>query len=341
MGKVCAPAARNGDGRACRWHREVTPGLVVCSVLGLAWLGSIGVVRAQTAGDRDAPTAAPTPADNPPIAPPSAGSLPAKVEDAESTAKAAKLTPLVPSPQNPLRPAFQLYAEIDLPILGIGLVFESARLFRPQSQKAFCAPLCPVSDLNALDRTTAGYWSPGWQTASDIGLYAIGVGAATLLFADEGLWPGLNDAVVVAESGLAATAAASMMTLAAGRPRPFLYGEKAPLSERNGADAGLSFLSSHAAVSFAVATSTLVAMRRLHPRSRANWIVLGVGGAIATFVAAARVLGGMHFISDVAGGAIVGSSLGVIIPSLHGSPVSIVPVTGDGGQRGMAVNVRF
>jgi len=340
MAKIRAQAARNGDARACTWHRGVTPGLVICSVLGLAWLGPVGVVRAETALDKDMPTAAPTPADNPPIAPPSAGAPPEKIEDAKSTAKAAKLTPLVPSPQNPLRPAFQLYAEIDLPILGIGLVFESARLFRPQSQKAFCAPQCPTSDLNVLDRTTAGYWSPGWQTASDIGLYAIGVGAATLLFVDEGLWPGLNDAVVVAESGLAATAAASMMTLAAGRPRPFLYGEKAPLSERNGADAGLSFLSSHAAVSFAIATSTLVAMRRLHPHSRANWIVLGVGGAIATFVAAARVLGGMHFISDVAGGAIVGSSLGVIIPSLHGSPVSIVPVTGD-GQRGMAVNVRF
>ena len=317
----------------------------VCSALVLAWLGSLGVARAEEAADTnaptDAPTVVPTPANNPTIAPPSAGAPPEKIEDAKSTAKAAKLTPLVPSPKNPLRPAFQLYAEIDLPILGIGLVFESARLFRPQSQKAFCAPLCPVSDLNALDRTTAGYWSPGWQTASDIGLYAIGVGAATLLFVDEGFWPGLNDAVVIAESGLAATAVASMMTLAAGRPRPFLYGEKAPLSDRNGADAGLSFLSSHAAVSFAIATSTLVAMRRLHPHSRANWIVLGVGGAIATFVATARVLGGMHFISDVVGGAIVGTSLGMIVPSLHGSPVSIVPVAGDGGQRGIAVSARF
>ena len=317
----------------------------VCSALVLAWLGSLGVARAEEAADTnaptDAPTVVPTPANNPTIAPPSPGAPPEKIEDAKSTAKAAKLTPLVPSPKNPLRPAFQLYAEIDLPILGIGLVFESARLFRPQSQKAFCAPLCPVSDLNALDRTTAGYWSPGWQTASDIGLYAIGVGAATLLFVDEGFWPGLNDAVVIAESGLAATAVASMMTLAAGRPRPFLYGEKAPLSDRNGADAGLSFLSSHAAVSFAIATSTLVAMRRLHPHSRANWIVLGVGGAIATFVATARVLGGMHFISDVVGGAIVGTSLGMIVPSLHGSPVSIVPVAGDGGQRGIAVSARF
>jgi membrane-associated phospholipid phosphatase len=307
----------------------------VCSALVLLWLGWAGVARAETAANADVST----PSDTPPIAPPSPGA-PGKVEDAKSTAKAANLTPIVPSPRNPLRPAFQLYAEIDLPILGIGLVFETARLFRPQSQRAYCAPLCARSDLNALDRTTAGYWSPGWQTASDYGLYAIGVGAATLLFVDEGFWPGLNDVVVIAESGLAATAASSMLALAAGRPRPFLYGEKAPLSERNGADAGLSFLSDHAAVSFAIATSTLVAMRRLHPHSRANWIVLGVGGAIATFVSAARVLGGMHFISDVVGGAIVGSSLGLLIPSLHGSPVSIAPVSGD-GQRGMAVNVRF
>jgi hypothetical protein len=219
-------------------------------VLGLGWLGSVGVVRAQTALDKDAPTAAPTPADNPPIALPSAGASPEKVEDAKKTAKAAALTPIVPSPQNPLRPAFQLYAEIDVPILAIGLVFEGGRLVR--TQPAFCgstgAPVCNRGDLNALDRTTAGYWSPGWQTASDYGLYAIGVGAATLLFVDEGFWPGLNDAVVVAESGLAATAVASVLTLAAGRPRPFLYGDKGG-SARNGADAGLSYLSSHAAIS--------------------------------------------------------------------------------------------
>jgi membrane-associated phospholipid phosphatase len=309
----------------------------------LAWLGSVGVARAQTAAEEDAPTVASPPANNPAIAPPSAGAPPEKVEDAKKTAKAAALTPILPSPQNPLRPAFQLYAEIDVPILAIGLVFEGGRLVR--TQPAFCgstvgSPPCNPGDLNALDRTTAGFWSPGWQTASDYGLYAIGVGAATLLFVDEGFWPGLNDAVVVAESGLAATAVASVLTLAAGRPRPFLYGDKGG-SARNGADAGLSYLSSHAAICFAIETSTLVTMRRLHPHSRANWIVLGVGGAIASFVATARVLGGMHFITDAVGGAVVGSSLGVIIPSLHGSPVSIVPVAGDGGQRGIAVSARF
>jgi membrane-associated phospholipid phosphatase len=217
-------------------------------------------------------------------------------------------------------------------------VFAEARLVR--SQAAYCAPKCDPSGLNAIDRSTAGYWSPGWQTASDYGLYAVGVGAAALIFADEGFLPGLNDSVVVAESALAATAVASIMTLAAGRPRPFLYGDKAPLSARTSADAGLSFLSSHAALSFAMATSTLVTMRRLHPGSKLTWIVAGVGGAIATFVATARVLGGMHFITDVVGGAVVGTSIGVLVPSLHASPVSIVPMAGD-GQRGLALVARL
>jgi membrane-associated phospholipid phosphatase len=130
------------------------------------------------------------------------------------------------------------------------------------------------------------------------------------------------------------------LTIAAGRPRPFLYGEKAPVSNRNSADAGLSFLSSHAAVSAAIATSTFVTMRRLHPSSKATWFVMGVGGAMAAFVATARVMGGMHFITDSVGGVIVGTSLGVLVPALHASPVAIVPVTGD-GQHGVALSARF
>jgi len=304
-----------------------------CAALVLTWVGSMGLAQAEaTTGE------APPAAEGLTIAPPSSDAQPQKVDDAKKTAKAAALTPIVPSPRNPLRPAFQLYAEIDLPILAVGLVFAEARLVR--SQQAYCAPLCDRNSLNAIDRVTAGYWSPGWQTASDWGLYAVGVGAAALIFADEGFFAGLNDSVVVAESTLGATAIASIMTLAAGRPRPFLYGEKAPLSNRNSADAGLSFLSNHAAESFAIATSMVVTMRRLHPGSKLTWIVAGVGGAMATFVATARVLGGMHFITDVVGGAVVGSSVGVIVPSLHASPVSIIPVAAD-GQHGLALVARF
>ena len=306
--------------------------LPVCSAVVLASL--LGVARAQ-ATEADA---APARAAHPPIAPPSPGAAPKKVEDAERAAKAAALTPIVPSPRNPLKPAFQLYAEIDLPILGIGLAFEGARFVRVQ--RPFCAPLCDRGDLNRFDRLTAGYWSPGWQSASNYALLGIGVGAATLLFADEGFLPGLNDAAVIAQSALVGIAIASMVTIATARPRPYLYGEKAPLSDRNSVDAGMSFLSSHSVAGFAIATSMFMAMRRLHPGTKVPWIVMTVGGAMATFVAAARVAGGMHFISDATGGAIVGTSVGVLIPALHSAPVSIVPVAAE-GQRGIALAARF
>jgi membrane-associated phospholipid phosphatase len=51
-------------------------------------------------------------------------------------------------------------------------------------------------------------------------------------------------------------------------------------------------------------------------------------------------MGGMHFITDSAGGAIVGTSVGLLIPSMHGSPVAIVPLAG-ADQRGLALAVRF
>jgi membrane-associated phospholipid phosphatase len=317
-------------------RRSRIPATVLAALL-LASGGWSVVARAE-AGDSQAATDTPREA-NPPIATPSPDASPKKVEEARSTAKAAELTPILPSPRNPLRPAFQLYTEVDLPVLGIGIAFASARLVR--AQPAYCAPLCDPGGLNALDRVTAGYWNPGWATASNYGLAAIALGAGTLLVIDEGLLPGLNDSVVVAESALAGIAVTSIVTLASGRPRPFIYGEKAPLSDRNSADAGLSYLSSHAVASFAIVTSTFVAMRRLHPGSKAAWVVLGVGGSLALFVASARVMGGQHFITDSLGGAVVGSSVGFLVASLHGSPVTILPVVAASGQRGLALAGRF
>jgi hypothetical protein len=51
-------------------------------------------------------------------------------------------------------------------------------------------------------------------------------------------------------------------------------------------------------------------------------------------------MGGMHFITDSVAGAVVGTSLGVLITSMHRSPVAVVPVGGE-GQRGVAISARF
>jgi membrane-associated phospholipid phosphatase len=254
-----------------------------------------------------------------------AASQPSSAETIRETAKRAELIPIVPSPKDITKPAFQLYVQTDLPILGIGLVLGAARFIR--TQPAFCAPLCNKNTLNVLDRTTAGFYDANWSTASDVGLFSIIGLSAGLLLIDEGILPALNDAVVIGESALSATGLASLATLASGRPRPFLYGTKAPLALRNGSDASLSFLSSHAAVSFSVATSTFMTMRRLHPgpRTVVPLVVVLVGVGASTFVATARVMAGYHFITDAIGGAIIGSAVGILVPALHESPVKVVP----------------
>ncbi|MDB4955674.1 MAG: Membrane-associated phospholipid phosphatase [Myxococcales bacterium] len=298
------------------------------------------------------PTAGPTPLPPAPVPTEGSGSgsnqgptvSPEKVEQAKETAKTAALTPIVPNPRDLTRPAFQLYAEIDVPVVAIGTVFTLARLVK--TQPAFCGSTavgstpCNKADLNAVDKITAGYWSPAWATSSDIGLYGLAAATGAILIADEGLLPALNDGVVVVEAAMSANAVASIMTLAAGRPRPFLYGDKAPDSVRNSADAGLSFLSSHTSMSFAIVTSLYIAEHRLHPHSTGPKVMLGVGLAVASFVGVGRVMSGYHFITDVVGGAVVGSSLGVMISSIHPSPVSIVPLVSE-QSKGIGIQAIF
>lgn len=162
-----------------------------CVAFWVATTLSLLVVDAH-AQEAGAPSPAPAPTattattpTEPVIAPPGPAAPPERVEKVKAQAKEAELTPIVPSPKDPTRPAFQLYAESDLPILGVGLVFASVRLVR--SQTPYCAPLRDPSDLNAFDRVTAGNWNPTWSTMSDIGLYSLAAGAAVVLIADEGL----------------------------------------------------------------------------------------------------------------------------------------------------------
>ena len=194
---------------------------------------------------------------------------------------------------------------------------------------------------------TAGYWSPAWSLGSDITLYALTASAAVLVLADEGVWRGLNDGVVILEATLSSTAVAFIMTLAAGRPRPYLFGDPtmpdklmAPLADRNSPDGGLSFLSGHTTQAFAITASLYVMEKRLHPNSKFPLLVLGTGLAVSSLVGLERVMAGKHFITDVVGGAIVGTSVGLLVASVHGSPVALVPAVSE-KQATLGISGRF
>ena len=83
------------------------------------------------------------------------------------------------------------------------------------------------------------------------------------------------------------------------RPRPVLEG----LPPLGGAPSSLSFPSAHATSAFACAT----AMTRIAPEAAVLFV-------LAAAIAACRPYLGMHYPSDVLGGVILGTALGLVVP---------------------------
>jgi membrane-associated phospholipid phosphatase len=246
------------------------------------------------------------------------------------------VTPILPEPAKAPRRAYQLYWEIDLPVLGVSAVLGGARMARTEGNTpAFCVQQIPEEDrvtvacdpsaLNFLDRPVAGRWSQGWSDFTDYMLLGMGAAPVALLWVDEGLLSMLNDVVVIYQATLIAATLSGLSSLSAGRGRPYVYGTEAPLGVRSSTEAGLAFFSGHSSMAFALSTSTFWTVKRTHQTGALPWLALGVGSVAASSVSVGRVLAGRHFPTDALAGAVVGAGIGTLIPMLHGIPVSIVP----------------
>lgn len=84
------------------------------------------------------------------------------------------------------------------------------------------------------------------------------------------------------------------------RPRPF---ESLSTVIQKSPAAGYSFVSNHAANTFAIA----VFFSLLYPRSRPWWFIL------AFLVSLSRLYNGVHYLSDIIGGALIGSLMSYVM----------------------------
>ncbi len=126
---------------------------------------------------------------------------------------------------------------------------------------------------------------------------------------------------------------------AIGRPRPYVYGDRAPLKDRTSPDAGRSFFSGHVANTTAVTVAAACTFERLHHPALA-WTTLVLGMVGSAFVGVTRVVSGNHFPTDILAGAAVGAGAGVALPALHSAQLQLAPAATDGAS-GFRVSCSF
>lgn len=236
--------------------------------------------------------------------------------------------------------AWEVRLEVDLPVTAIAAVGAGTWLLGDQLAPPYCAPICDSTALWSIDEGVAGRWDPSWSTASDVGVGVMLAGSLLVAFADRPNESFLSDGLVLVETILVTNALSSLFGVATRRPRPFVYGENAPLDERVRGTASLSFFSGHTANSFAAATALFWTLRERHPREAWPWLVWGVGLVGASFVGVGRVLSGQHFPTDVLAGALAGIGTGIVIPELHRRAPVVMPIAFEQGV-GMGVGARF
>ena len=227
-------------------------------------------------------------------------------------------------------PAYRLSVDVDVPVLLIGVSLASSYFLMGETAPPVCAPRCDPARVNAFDRPFAGLYSTRWQTVGDYTTVSTLVLVPLALVAGEGARDGFHDILVVAEAVLVTSAVQVPISYAVARPRPRLYGDSAPLNERDDANGGRSFFSGHVANCVAATIATSGALRRVQrPRLALATLVVGLAGS--ALVGVARVGAGSHFPSDVLVGAMVGTGVGIAVPALHTANVQVAPLASTSG----------
>lgn len=211
---------------------------------------------------------------------------------------------------------YRLTPEIDVPLFGLGLAGLSLAFI--ELPPAACLPDCtPPSNLNALDRTVLGNYSPNAHTVADVAVISLIVAPLALNFIDTRGRGWFEDTTVHLQTVLLTQAATQIVKAAVRRPAPIVYDSNVPLDERSSAEANRAFFSGHTSTAFAAATSFSVTYWLRHPDDPWRWAILIAAEALALGVGLLKIAAGYHYWTDIWAGALVGGSLGVLVPLAH------------------------
>jgi len=240
---------------------------------------------------------------------------------------------------------YKLGWETEVPVLTAGAATTLAGLFIrtgvvPLTVEEISA-LSP-GDINSFDRAATSRYSIGAGNASDI-LVTV-AGALPLAFLLEGRTRSEfgTIAAMYCETALFAIFLPQIAKGTVLRTRPYVYNPSVPMEPKQEPDARRSFFSGHSAYAFASAVFFSTVYCDFFPESRFKQLVWGGSLILAGTVGLLRFEAGSHFPTDILFGALVGSAIGYLVPTLHKRAEEEQPGVGVGPevrQGGFSISV--
>jgi membrane-associated phospholipid phosphatase len=180
------------------------------------------------------------------------------------------------------------------------------------------------NNINFIDRSATYQWSLEAARKSDETLTFIGIlpGTIGLNYALKKQW---NNALVYGlmytETVLITNGVKDLTKDVVKRTRPLFYNDNLSFSDRwllaNEGDARTSFYSGHTALAFASAAFLSSTHQRLFDAPKRSNLLWAGTLTLASSTGYLRFKAGKHFPTDIISGAIIGTSMGILIPRIH------------------------
>ncbi|PKL24981.1 MAG: hypothetical protein CVV47_06765 [Spirochaetae bacterium HGW-Spirochaetae-3] len=171
----------------------------------------------------------------------------------------------------------------------------------------------PSYDVNLIDRSLMFSYSEPIDIASDYTQYAAFLAPSVFaLAAPTEDWLGIG--AMYAGSAMISFATGTLLKAVIERERPYMYFDDPPASAIADGDYIDSFPSRHSIMAFTGAAFTATLFKERYPDSPYRVPAVVAAYALAGVTAGLRVGSGSHFLTDVAGGAAIGTFFGFIVP---------------------------